>query len=67
MVEVQKLQCALADYRIRLLGLAKNATFESLRAWHAAFLEKRFYYGQDSSGGWRERNEELRQLLRQRK
>ena len=61
-----ELQRALTDYRIRLLKLAKGATFESLNEWHKAFLEEMFQKGQDRPEGWRERREGLTGLLRRK-
>ena len=60
---VEELQRALAEYRMRLLKLAKVCTFESLRDWHGAFLDEMFKNGQDSAEGWRVTRPELTQLL----
>lgn len=64
LAQVELLQRALADYRIRLLKLAKTCTFESLRAWHGAFLNEQFRAGQDKPEGWRAKRENLMSLLR---
>ena len=64
--EVEELQRALADYRIRLLKLAKYCTFESLRAWHDAFVASMMKEGQDRPEHWRAPREDLTQLLRRR-
>lgn len=61
-----ELQTALTDYRLRILKISKWATFDSLRAYHKAFLEAQFQIGQDNAEGWRERREELSGLLRKR-
>ncbi|KAL8709762.1 MAG: hypothetical protein Q9220_005548 [cf. Caloplaca sp. 1 TL-2023] len=61
-----ELQHALADYRIRLLKMSKWATFESLLAWHKAYLDDRFRLGQDLPDGWRQKREDLATLLRKK-
>ncbi|KAL8920033.1 MAG: hypothetical protein Q9208_006488 [Pyrenodesmia sp. 3 TL-2023] len=61
-----ELQSALADYRIRLLKMSKWATFQSVKEWHGAFLERRFQCGQDDPEGWREKREDLEMLLRRK-
>ncbi len=61
-----ELQSALADYRIRLLKMSKWATFESVKEWNGAFLERRFQMGQDDPEGWREKREDLEMLLRRK-
>ena len=61
-----ELQCALAEYRIRLLKMSKWATFESIKEWNNAFVEARFQEGQDMPRGWRERRDELSPLLKRK-
>ncbi|KAI4117129.1 MAG: hypothetical protein LQ345_002577 [Seirophora villosa] len=61
-----ELQEALAEFRLRLLKMSKWAGFESLVAWFKAFVEGRLREGQDDPEGWRERREDLEQMLRRR-
>ena len=61
--QVLELQEALAEYRMRLLRLVSFCTFESLRAWHGAFLTEVIHAGQDKPSEWRQRREGLTKLL----
>ncbi|KAL8734669.1 MAG: hypothetical protein Q9166_001325 [cf. Caloplaca sp. 2 TL-2023] len=61
-----ELQCALADFRIRVLKFSKWALFESLLEWFKAFVDTRLRHGQDRPEGWMERRDDLSALLRKR-
>ncbi|KAL8972596.1 MAG: hypothetical protein Q9183_000454 [Haloplaca sp. 2 TL-2023] len=59
-----ELQRALTEHRLRVLKLARMATFDSLNEWHKAVLSEQFRDGQDKVQGWREKRPQLEAMLK---